>query len=134
MMDRARFEAFVLECHARPWAWGTHDCLQFAAAAALALTGIDYATRFGVYHSRLGAYRILADHADISAFIASLLGPAQPRNLARFGWIVTASGPDGESAGVCLGGRCVFAANPRGLAQIDLAAVQHCWPLPCLSS
>lgn len=133
-MDLARFEAFILECQEKPWAWGTHDCLQFAAGAVRALSGIDFAERYGEYRSRLGAYRIIADFADLSAFITSILGEALPRNAARFGYVVTAYGEAGETAGVCLGGRSVFARAPKGIAHVDTARILHCWPIRCRTS
>lgn len=130
MSDRAQFEAFILECHERPWAWGTHDCLQFCAAAVKELTGQDFASQFGSYQTRLGAYRILCKYPGMADFISSILGPPKPRNLTRFGDVVMTSTLLGETAGICVGSRCLFAGYPKGIESLPLSKMTCSWSCP----
>jgi hypothetical protein len=99
-----------------PFAWGTHDCLLYAADCVRAQTGVDLAADFrGGYWTLRGAIQILAAHGydtPLDAIAARL--PEIPLARAARGDVVVAELAYGVSAGVCLGARSSFAA-PSGL-------------------
>lgn len=81
------FAAYLAGCEGRPYAWGEHDCLLFAAGAAIAITGEDPAAHVrGRYRSKRGALRVLRElgHGSLEAAIDARY-PETPIGFARRG-------------------------------------------------
>jgi hypothetical protein len=126
----ARLAAYLLERHRTPFAWGTHDCCQFARAAARAITGRDIARGLGLrrYTSAQGALRQLVrlggiDHLPARAGLAEV-----PLTYAQRGDLVLgAVGPRQELAlGVVIGDKAAFAA-PQGLEHRPVLECVRSW-------
>lgn len=111
---------------ARSWAWGTHDCLQFAARCVAAITGEDRAARFGTYSDERGAAELLAEYGGVDGILTAELGAPRPRLHARRGDVVTSSRTGRTTAGVCLGATCAFAAA-EGLEFAPLEDIDAVW-------
>jgi hypothetical protein len=102
-----------------PFAYGSHDCCQFAAGAVEAVTGENPADPWN-YRNEIGAYRLMAEAGGIDGLITQALG--NPVNAAQAGRgdVVLAELENGPTAGVCLGRECAFPAQvgitfrPRG--------------------
>ena len=61
-----RLHKIVTESHAKPFAWGQHDCCLFAANVVMELTGIDPAAELrGAYFSSIAAAKILKDRGGV---------------------------------------------------------------------
>lgn len=102
-----------------PFAWGTHDCLLWAASCVAAITGKDPAADLrGTYHTAIGAYRLIKYAGGFEQLIESRLdGGAKSRthrNLAQRGDVVTCMNKDGRmAAGIWDGQFGVFAGPIR---------------------
>lgn len=116
----------VAAAAARAWEWGAHDCLQFAARCALAITGEDHAAQFGAYSDERGAAQLLAEYGGVEGILTARLGPPTARLLARRGDIVTTKITGRTTAGVCLGAVCAFAAA-EGVEFASLDVVEAVW-------
>lgn len=126
-----RLAALLSEARNRPFEWGAHDCMLFAADAVVALTGRDPAAEYrGAYDSALGASRIadpfggyagLIDHC--LAGIGSRLGNMKFAQRGDIALIGTGNGP---AAGVVIGSR-VAAPVETGWALHPLNAALVVW-------
>lgn len=124
---------FLKAAAARPFSWGEHDCLLFAADWVRRMTGVDCAAPHrGKYKTARGAAGVLrrmgvADAADVPDMFA-------PRHevpaLARRGDIVAVpAGADGE---LCVGvvddsGVHVAVVSPEGLTRYPLERAAVSW-------
>ena len=110
-----------------PFAWGSHDCVLFAADVTLALTGVDYAEPFRfTYGSARGAARVAARNGGIRAIVGKALGDEIPVYEAMRGDVVMIE-QDGEPAlGICLGMVCACAA-PVGLTRVPMEYAVTAW-------
>lgn len=115
----------VAAASSRPFEWGRHDCLQFAARCVAAITGEDHAARFGEYADERGAVRLLAQHGGVAGILAAELGDSVPPLLARRGDVVLAQIDGRATAGICLGAVCAFAGD--GVVYRPLATVERAW-------
>lgn len=74
MRDHSAFLAY-LDAHARtPFAWGSHDCVCFAAGAVRALTGRDLLAEVGHHWtSERGALRLLRKLGGVEGAVDQVL-------------------------------------------------------------
>jgi len=86
-VTRVAVLAYIQERAAKPFAWGTADCVQFAGGMIERVTG----TRppLPSYESEIEAGRLLAELGGLEAAVSSVLGPVQSDlRLCRDGDIV----------------------------------------------
>lgn len=101
---------YVASRAATPFAWGTHDCCQFAAGAVQAITGVNPAAAW-TYDSEFGALRLIADAGSLETLITQAMGaPVHPSRAGR-GDVVLADLDRGPTVGVCVGRECAFPAD-----------------------
>ncbi len=66
---------FLRERRHTPFAWGTNDCLMFAADLVLRLTGQDLAAAWrGTYDTEEQANALLAEHGGVQGFLTQAFG------------------------------------------------------------
>lgn len=122
-----RLFAYIAQRRRMPFAWGTHDCCQFARRAVEAITGEDPAAGLDLleYTDAAGAAAYLAEHPIESIPAAAGLQEI-PVLRAQRGDIVLM--PSGEHLvlGVCLGG---YIAGPGAteLEHIPLRRAVKAW-------
>lgn len=64
------FAAFLSRKSREPFAWGTNDCVMFAADAVLAITGDDPCAKFrGKYKTAKGAATLMRKHGGLSSAV-----------------------------------------------------------------
>lgn len=117
----ARLSAFLADARAKPFAWGEHDCILFATAAAAAMTGDDKAAAYrGQYHDRKSAAAILKrlGQGTLLRTVNANFERCKP-GFARRGDLVWFHG----SVGVCVGGEALFVGEER-LARVDGAILR----------
>jgi hypothetical protein len=86
-----------------PFAWGSNDCLMFAADAVKEITGIDLALRWrGTYSTEEEAATILAGYGGVSGLISLALGHNGTRNVmtAKRGDVAMIKTDQGEMAAI----------------------------------
>lgn len=102
-----------------PFVWGTSDCLCFAAAVAMRITGRDPIAHLrGRYDSLTGARRVMAGEgwADMGAVAASIF-PEIPLADARVGdWALVRNEDGTETIGV-VAGATIAAKTEAGMGQ-----------------
>lgn len=121
-----RLAAKVEEWRFRPFKYGETDCLQFAAEAVEAVTGVDHRQAFPRYASEMQAGRILVRCRGVDGLITSVLGPAKPPAMAGRGDIVMGDFGNGLTAGVCVGVHCC-SPGERGLEFRPTRTVISAW-------
>lgn len=107
----ARLAALVEARRAAPFAWGVHDCCQFARTAVIAVRGTDpvAAIKLGRYKTAAGARRQLLRLGGVLALPERCGLVPVPLSQAQRGDLVVGTGLDGGDAlGVCLGERAAF--------------------------
>lgn len=117
-----RLRAYMAATVGRPFAWGTHDCLMFAAGAVEAQTGVDPAARWrGKYRSQRGAEALLKrlGHADALAAVASHL-PEIPQAWAHVGDLASVEVAGIIGVGVVMGPHVVvLRADGHGIVTLQ---------------
>jgi hypothetical protein len=109
-----------------PFAYGTHDCCQFAAHAVEAITENNPAKDWH-YANEIGAGRLIVEAGGIDALVTQALGePVHPAEAGR-GDVVMAELDHGMTIGVCLGRDCVFAAEPAGVTFRPRRVILKAW-------
>ena len=138
---RLRFDALVTERMCAPFAWGSNDCVLFAADNVLALTGVDLAQGLRGHTNALGAARYLRRHGGLAALVERALGPACHAAGATQGDVVmvlmvlmvlkgdgSGTGCATRSAlGVCLNPQTAIGPGVDGLLQIPMARALCAW-------
>jgi hypothetical protein len=105
-----RLAEFIASRRQEPFAYGTHDCCQFAAAAVEAMTGENPAAAWQ-YSNELGAARLIIETGGIDKLVSEAMGgPVHPSQAGR-GDVVLAELDRGPTIGVCLGRDCAFPAD-----------------------
>jgi hypothetical protein len=119
----------IEQARQRPFRWGEHDCVSFAADCVQALTGRDpLGSLRGAYSGARGAQRLLAaEHGDLDHALCRRFGDSITATLAHRGDLVLWHQPVvGQTLGVCLG--ALFAVpGERGLRYLQLAAATLAW-------
>lgn len=119
----------------RVFAYGSFDCLLWAADVVAAMTGSDPAADFrGRYDSEEGALAILDEYGSLEAIITAHCGaPVHPSAAMRgdvvIAEVVVPGGGRAEAAGICTGLRCVFPTE-RGLLLTRRDRVRLAWNIP----
>jgi hypothetical protein len=112
------------------FAWGTRDCVMFAAGAVAAIAGKDPAHHWrGQYASALGAARIFRNWGGFEEMVATIAGAEgfdeQPVTMARRGDLVLLAGK-WPAAGVCLGLYSAF-TGPKQIVMVKTAQCSRAW-------
>ncbi len=130
--------ALLLDRHLRAWrrrpfAWGTADCVRFAAGWVALVTGRDpVAGTEGRYADARAARRLMVratGTADLVAATSVILGPPLAHPLsARLGDVAAIATPAGPALGICAGD-VVAAPGPAGLTVRPLTSILAAWRL-----
>lgn len=114
----------------KPFAWGKHDCVLFAADVVLAITGTDPAAGArGQYHDAAGARRWLGSRTLADALVEVLGDPIRPAFAQRGDLVILGMERDRhwpEAAGVCLGERAA-APGDEGLIFLPMSEALLAW-------
>lgn len=90
--------------HGKTFRWGRHDCCQFVARAAAAVTGDDRRALFPRYRSKTGAESILAECGGFEGLLTRAFGESVPVARAGMGDVVLVDmGKNGLQPAVCMG-------------------------------
>lgn len=103
--------AYIEAARDRPFEWGQHDCILFAAAAVEAMAGVDIAADYrGQYADKAGAAAILKakGRGTLLRTLDATLNRRKP-SRARRGDLVWFNG----AVGVCMGATGLFVGEER---------------------
>lgn len=99
-----RLSDFVVERLAEPFAWGSNDCVLFAADAVCAMTGTDPVAHVrGQWDSQLSAARAIARMGGLQAAADALGLEPIPPLYAQRGDVVLHRRDGIEAIAICLG-------------------------------
>lgn len=126
-----RWDTRLMECvHAaqdRPFDWGSHDCVTFAADCVRAMTGEDPLEGLATWADGKGAMRVIQSLGGIPAALTARFGEPINPAMARRGDLGMT---DGEVTGcvvlVCCGDWWV-GPGPDGMQRLPLEAVRQAW-------
>ena len=132
---RLRFDALITDRLRAPFAWGSNDCVLFAADNVLALTGEDLALGLRTHTNALGAARALRRLGGLAALVERALGPSCHAAGATQGDVVMVLMGDGRDTGcatrsalgVCLNPQSAIGPGVDGLRQIPMARALCAW-------
>lgn len=131
-MDRLdRWDMRLMECvqaaQTKPFEWGSHDCVTFAADCVRAMTGCDPLKGVEPWGDAKGALRAIQARGGLSDAITSLFGEPIPPAMARRGDVGMT---DGDVTGfgllVCCGDVWV-GPGLDGLQRLPLDVVRQAW-------
>ena len=119
------------EWRRRPFAWGSADCVRFAACWVERVTGHDpvgeTAGRYGDGRAARRLMRRATGTADLVAATSVILGPPLSHPLmARLGDVAAITTTAGPALGVCAGD-AIEAPGPAGLVRRPLTAIIAAW-------
>ena len=120
-----RLMALMTTRQSTPFAWGEHDCCQFAAAAIQAMTDHNPLESLG-YHDARSAMRILHKEGGLERAVEARLGASKPVTLAMRGDIALLPLRKREALGVVIGQSAYFAA-PKGLSERPISCCTVAW-------
>lgn len=122
---RLRLDALVHSRMAAPFVWGTNDCCMFAADAALAISGQDFAAGFrGSYSTEAQAQQVLQTVGGVEGAAALGGQPIAPA-FATVGDVGLIAG----GLAVCVGQHWVAPAR-KGLAVLQFDVAEKAWRVP----
>ena len=127
-----RLAALVEERRNTPFAWGTQDCVMFAADAVEAMTAADPLESYrGAYDTEAEADAIL-DGNGLGGFLAGVLGEfgahaVRPEVAQRGDWCLVTVGNQ-TLAGVHVGTR-VAVPGDAGLHFLPLSRITRAWAI-----
>lgn len=122
-----RLDAVLAVWRTQPFAWGRHDCAQFALAVLQAVSAQDWAqVHISSYNSARGAARMLKRLGvrSMPELATLLLGAGRPPAYAAAGDLVS----EGRALGVCVGARLAH-PGPQGLVLLPRSAAVICWKI-----
>lgn len=122
------FANCVAENMYKPFEWGSHDCMLWAANLVSAITGYDPAIDFrGEYISALGAARLLKEVGGMEAVTTLNLG-SEPisKNFANVGDIMLVLQEGQPMLAVC-NGETMLAPGPFGLVSLPTLSAEKAW-------
>ena len=123
------FEAELAAAARRPFVWGEHDCVIFAARCWLARTGVDALAGF-TWADEAQATALLEQLGGLRAAVTGRLGEPVAPLLATMGDVVLVQDPHAEQPrellAVCVGANLV-APGPRGRQVLQLEHGLCCW-------
>lgn len=106
-MRVANWQAALLEvfesAQGRRFRWGRHDCCQFVARCAEAVTGEKRHALFPRYRTRLSAEEILAGHGGIEGLLTRAFGDPVHPSRASAGDVVLIDMGQGPQPAICMG-------------------------------
>lgn len=111
----------IADANKRPFNWGTHDCVTFAADAVLAITGHDPISDLrGQWDSIWSAHRKLVEMGGIESAVSRRMGEplTAPRSAGRGDLVLTNDG----FLGIVVLSHAV-APQPMGLLRVEM----HRW-------
>ena len=86
-----RFESWVRDRQAKPFAWGSNDCCTFAASCVQAITGVDPTPAgLGKHRTEKQALRAAQRHGGIHGIATDSLGQPLPASQAQVGDVLGA--------------------------------------------
>ena len=122
-----RYERFIAERRAAPFAWGQNDCAIFASDCVLALTGVDPAPpALRLHKTEKQALRALQRHGGLSSIATAALGQPFPASQAGVGDVVLITVGKRESLAIC-NGQTALGPSARGLLAVGMDAASLCW-------
>lgn len=121
-----RLYEYIESRRPEPFAYGSHDCCQFAARAVESMTDTNPAKDWH-YTNELGAGRLIVEAGGLDKLITQAMGEAVHPAEAGRGDVVMAELDQGPTIGICLGRDCVFAAEPVGVTFRPRAMILKAW-------
>lgn len=122
-----RLQACITASWSRPFQWGVHDCVLFAADCVLAVSGVDPAEPFrGKYDDAAGAARVLHDHGGVEAMAAAALGEEIPPLFGQVGDVGLFHEDGRPGLAVCGGGHWL-APGALELGPIATDSIVRAW-------
>ena len=118
--------AFVEARRSLPFAWGTNDCVMFAADCAIELTGVDPMTAYrGKYNDAAGAARVLRAADGFVVGVGKLLPAIAVAEAQRGDWVLVRN--DGRPGiAVVIDDRCV-GPGAVGLSFVPVSEATDAW-------
>ncbi|CAB4194509.1 hypothetical protein UFOVP1254_95 [uncultured Caudovirales phage] len=101
------FAEFCRQRETVPFAWGTNDCVLFAADCVLAMTGVDHAAQFRGYTSATHAARLIKKLGGLEAIVTRALGQPIDLNKVTAGDVVLVNIESGNALGIYSGNACL---------------------------
>jgi hypothetical protein len=111
----------------KPFKWGEHDCVLWAANVVAAITGEDYGAEWrGTYDSALSAARLLESLGGAEALVTKFLGQPIPVAMANVGDVLLLKQGDWDMLAIC-NGQTMLAPGPKGLAVHSTLSALKAW-------
>lgn len=124
---QSRLATVMRDAAARPFAWGEHDCVTFAAACIEAVTGVDpIADVRTQWADERQALRLLAAGGGLRALLGQRLLPREVPALAQPGDVGVCLQDGRDGLCVCGGVNWHMPAKD-GLATLDHLQVVQAW-------
>lgn len=112
--------------HGTRFRWGRHDCCQFIARCAFAITGVDRRAIFARYTTRAGAEAILLETRGMRGLLTQAFGePVHPSRAAPGDCVLVEMG-NGLQPAVCMGVNS-YAPGRRNLVHAPTLAAVAAW-------
>ena len=113
---------------ARPFAFGSHDCVRLTASVLDAETGSSWSAELDeLYRDARGALRVMRSPGKLEELVSERLGEPVPPRLARRGDVVAFDNESGPAIGICTGERIACAATPVGIEYVKLERARCAW-------
>lgn len=102
-----QFAEFCRQRETMPFAWGSNDCVLFAADCVLAMTGVDHAAQFRGYTTAVHAARLIKKLGGLEAIVTRALGLPQALHEVTAGDVVLVQFESCIALGIYSGNACL---------------------------
>lgn len=119
---------YLNECRKKPFVWGEHDCILFAAKAIEVITGENLYNSYLGYTDEKGAQEVLQAHGGLSAIVRSHLGEGEKNfKMAHRGDLALMK-LGRETIGIVDDtGERIACVGPNGLVRMPLRTAWRIW-------
>jgi len=120
--------AYLTERRTMPFAWGSNDCLTFAAKGVLAMTGQDFSANYPAYETEAEATALLNANGGYSGIISACLGDGTDKfKTARRGDVALVMMGNPSAGLVDDTGQRIAVLVPSGLIRVPLSRALRIW-------
>jgi hypothetical protein len=129
--DLAALHAYLAAGADVPFAWGSNDCVTFAAGAVAAQTGLNPLAKLSRrWSTQRGALLLLRRYGGLEAAVSTVLTPVAPA-LAHRGDIAGVRAEAGEMVLMVIEGALLVGPDANGVRRLPRELMTVAWSAIC---
>ncbi len=122
------FSDYLAAARGAPFAWGTNDCMLFAAKAVEVITGLNFYKQYLPYNTESEANLILQANGGLQAMVSKVMGNGYTNyRQARRGDLALIKMPDFSLGIIDDSGQGIASVAPGGAVRLPIRMAARVW-------